>query len=388
MATIERVIPLVSQLPAAIREALFRRLRELTGLGLLTLAGGAAASLATWSVQDPSFSHATSRPIHNLAGYTGAISADLLMQILGLGAIMLILPVAVWGWRMLTHRAFDREALRLGCWILCTVVAAGFASCWPHGGAWPLPTGLGGVVGDALVRAPAVVFGPPGFIYCLVLGIILGAATIATFVFASGIGSQPRDEDLATIDEDDEPLSEDGDGGSISLGWVVHALMSTKARLAWLFGAAYRSLVASGSSGQRATTSFDRHEPNLGSRAAPSIAPEGGDEEYEEEEEEEDEEDEEPAARTPRKKAAPKSPTRKNDKWDFPEMSLLAAPKATDRKPLSKAELDTNSRRLEAVLQDFGVRGEIGKANPGPVVTLYELEPAPGIKSSRVIGLR
>ena len=64
------------------------------------------------------------------------------MQILGLGAIMLILPVAVWGWRMLTHRPFDREALRLGCWILCTVVAAGFASCWPHNGAWPLPTGL------------------------------------------------------------------------------------------------------------------------------------------------------------------------------------------------------------------------------------------------------
>ena len=83
---------------------------------------------------------------------------------------MLILPIAVWGWRMLTHRTFDREALRLGCWILCTVIAAGFASCWPHSGAWPLPTGLGGVVGDALVRAPAVVFGPPGFLYRLVLG--------------------------------------------------------------------------------------------------------------------------------------------------------------------------------------------------------------------------
>ena len=50
------------------------------------------------------------------------------------------------------------------------MISAGFASCWPHGGAWPLPTGLGGVVGDALVRAPAVVFGPPGFVYRLVLG--------------------------------------------------------------------------------------------------------------------------------------------------------------------------------------------------------------------------
>ncbi len=384
MATIERVIPLVSQLPAAIREALMRRLRELSGLGLLALAGGAAAALATWSVQDPSFSHATSRPIHNIAGYTGAISADLLMQILGLGAIMLILPVAIWGWRMLTHRNFDREALRLGCWMLCTVLAAGFASCWPHGGAWPLPTGLGGVVGDALVRAPAVAFGPPGFVYSLVLGILLGAAMIATFLFASGIGSQPRDEDLAAIEEDDEPLSEDNDGGSISLGRFVHAFMSAKARLAWLLAAAYRWLVSSGSSHQRAT-SFDRHEPSLqsglGGRAAPSIAPQD-DEEYEEEEDEE-----EPAARAPRKKAAVKSPAKRSEKWDFPALSMLAAPKATDRQPLSKAELESNSRRLESVLGDFGVRGEIAKAHPGPVVTLYELEPAPGIKSSRVIGL-
>ena len=175
MPAIERVIPLVGHLPTSIREALVRRLRELTGLGLIAFAGVVAAALMTWSVQDPSLSHATSRAIRNIVGYPGAIGADLLMQILGLGAIMLILPIAVWGWRMMTHRDFDREALRLGCWILCTVLAAGFASCWPHGGAWPLPTGLGGVVGDALVRAPAVVFGPPGFIYRLVLGLILFA---------------------------------------------------------------------------------------------------------------------------------------------------------------------------------------------------------------------
>src|ERR1700759_3949079 len=184
MPAIERVIPLVSHLPTSIRDALVRRLRELTGLGLIALAGVVSAALMTWSVQDPSFSHATSRAIRNIMGYPGAIGADLLMQILGLGAIMLILPVAVWGWRMLTHRDFDREALRIGCWILCIVASAGFASCWPHGGSWPLPTGLGGVVGDALVRAPAVVFGPPGFTYRLVLGLILFAAMAVTFVIA------------------------------------------------------------------------------------------------------------------------------------------------------------------------------------------------------------
>src|SRR5437870_12680052 len=208
MPAIERVIPLVGQLPASIRDALERRLREFTGLSLIALAGVAAAALMTWSVQDPSLSHATSRPIRNVLGYPGAIGADLLMQILGLGSIMLILPVAVWGWRMLTHRTFDREALRLACWILCTGIAAGFASCWPHGGSWPLPTGLGGVVGDALVRAPAVVFGPAGFIYRLVLGAILFAAMSATFLIACGLGARERDEELAPIEDDDTPLDE------------------------------------------------------------------------------------------------------------------------------------------------------------------------------------
>jgi S-DNA-T family DNA segregation ATPase FtsK/SpoIIIE len=386
MPAIERVIPLVAHLPTSIREALVRRLRELTGLGLIAFTGVVAAALMTWSVQDPSLSHATSRAIRNIVGYPGAIGADLLMQILGLGAIMLMLPIAVWGWRMMTHRDFDREALRLGCWVLCTVIAAGFSSCWPHGGAWPLPTGLGGVVGDALVRAPAVVFGPPGFIYRFVLGLILFTAMVVTFLIACGIGSQAKEEGSASIEDDDAPFVEEDDEedrSSVSLGWVFHALMSAKARLAWFFGTAYRSLVSSGP--QPRKSSFERQEPNLGGRAAPSIAPEADDEELEEEEEEEDEE--EPAARSPRKKAAPKSPSRKSDKWDFPAVSMLAAPKATDRQPLSKAELEANSRRLEGVLGDFGVRGEIAKANPGPVVTLYELEPAPGIKSSRVIGL-
>ena len=384
MPAIERVIPLVGQLPAAIREVLARRLRELAGLGLIALTGVAAAALMTWSVQDPSLSHATSRAIRNVVGYPGAIGADLLMQILGLGAIMLILPVAIWGWRMLTHRAFDREALRLGCWILCTVISAGFASCWPHGGAWPLPTGLGGVVGDALVRAPAVVFGPPGFLYRLVLGTLLFAAAVAAFLFASGMGSRPQEDDSTEIEDDDTPLEEDEDTGSVSLGWAFHALMSAKARLWRLLTLAYGSLVASAPAPR--ALSFERHEPSLG-RAGPSLAPRAGEEADEVEEDEEEDEEEEPV-RAPRKKPASRAPSRKSsDRFELPPISVLTAPKASDRQPLSRSELDSNSRALEGVLGDFGVRGEIVKAHPGPVVTLYELEPAPGIKSSRVIGL-
>src|SRR6266436_6436888 len=378
MPAIERVIPLVSHLPASIRDALAKRLRELSGLGLISLSGVAAAALMTWSVQDPSLSHATSRAIRNIVGYPGAIGADLLMQILGLGAIMLILPVAVWGWRMLTHRTFDREALRIACWILCMVISAGFASCWPHGGAWPLPTGLGGVVGDALVRAPAVVFGPPGIIYRLAFGIVLFAAGIVTFLFASGMGSRPSEDELTTVEDHDAPFTEEDDGGSVSLGLAFHAAMSARARLWRMLALAYSSLVASAPPPR--SFSYERQEPSLGGRVSPDTPV---DEDFDE-----DEEDEIPAARAPRRKPAARAPSRRSsERFDLPPISVLSLPKASDRQPLSRSELDSNSRALEGVLGDFGVRGEIVKAHPGPVVTLYELEPAPGIKSSRVIGL-
>jgi S-DNA-T family DNA segregation ATPase FtsK/SpoIIIE len=394
--TIERVIPLVGHLPASIREMLGRRLRELAGFALVGIAGIAAAALMTWSVQDPSLSHATARAIRNIVGYPGAIGADLLMQILGLGAIMMILTVAVWGWRMMTHRHFDRDMLRIGCWILCTILASGFASCWQHGGSWPLPTGVGGVVGDALFRAPAVVFGPVGFIYRFVLGLILCAAMVVTFLVACGYGAKAR-EDYAEIDidQDEEPFEEDEHSErrsfAVSFGAVVHALMSTKARIGRLFSLIYGKMVTSEPKTRAA--SFERQEPNLGGRRSPSIAPhdeddqDHHDDEEHDYEEEEEEVEEEPAPKA-RKKSAAKEPVRKtNGKFDLPSLGMLTAPKAADRKPLSKAELEANSRALEGVLQDFGVRGEIVKANPGPVVTLYELEPAPGIKSSRVIGL-
>ena len=398
MTSIERVIPIVGQLPASIREMLARRLRELMGLVLLVVSGVASAGLMTWSVQDPSLSHATARTIRNVLGYPGAIGADLAMQILGLGTIMLLLPVAVWGWRLLTHRPFDRRWLRVGCWIICAIMAAAFASCWPHGGSWPLPTGVGGVVGDALVRAPAVVFGPAGLIYRLLLGILYGSVMVAALLMTCGLGAKQVDA-VSEIEDDDTPFEEESDRGSVSLGFIVHAMMSAKARLSRLIVKTYRALVVSAP--VKTATAFERQEPNLGAgarRASPPIAPEqldsdddGLEAEDSNEDDDADIEDGDDAPIVPaRKKAAPaaKLPIKKpTSKFELPSVNVLSAPKASDRKPLSKAELDTNSRALEGVLQDFGVRGEIAKANPGPVVTLYELEPAPGIKSSRVIGL-
>jgi DNA segregation ATPase FtsK/SpoIIIE, S-DNA-T family len=76
------------------------------------------------------------------------------------------------------------------------------------------------------------------------------------------------------------------------------------------------------------------------------------------------------------------------DGFQLPSVHLLAEPKSIARDvTLSPEALEQNARMLEGVLEDFGVKGEIIHVRPGPVVTLYELEPAPGIKSSRVIGL-
>src|ERR1044072_2387212 len=121
------------------RAALRRRMHEMIGAVLLGLAGVAALALATWSVQDPSLSHATNAPVRNMLGLTGAVSADLMMQLLGIATIAFLFPVAAWGWRLVTHRPLDRERVRAVLWVLGALAAAAFASCMPASKAWALP---------------------------------------------------------------------------------------------------------------------------------------------------------------------------------------------------------------------------------------------------------
>jgi len=73
--------------------------------------------------------------------------------------------------------------------------------------------------------------------------------------------------------------------------------------------------------------------------------------------------------------------------YEIPPLNLLASPEDVQRHHLSDEALEQNARMLENVLDDYGVKGEIVSVRPGPVVTMYELEPAPGLKASRVIGL-
>ncbi|MEO0344524.1 MAG: DNA translocase FtsK 4TM domain-containing protein [Pseudomonadota bacterium] len=82
-----------------------------------------------------------------------------------------------------------------------------------------------------------------------------------------------------------------------------------------------------------------------------------------------------------------KEPKAQADAYEFPPLNLLATAVKIDRASLSDEALAENARMLETVLDDYGIKGEIVSVRPGPVVTMYELEPAPGLKASRVIGL-
>jgi S-DNA-T family DNA segregation ATPase FtsK/SpoIIIE len=379
MASSDRSLDVIAFVSEHFREILRRRLSELAGLSLITLALLGAIALTTWSVQDPSLSHATQKPIQNLLGYPGAIFSDLAIQLLGLASMLLLLPEALMGWRLLSHRPFGAKWRSL-VWIAATICAAGFASTMPTTSTWPLPTGLGGVAGDALLSMVAF-FGVPlnGFTLTI-LAVILGVATVWTVIIACGVGRAEAEAKTAAEHEDEEEDAEEEgrDKAWAWLGMIEHALLSWKARIGrWFRRAPARTPVraARPAAGSRAEPRFDGHARV----ASPALAPDDAEDEYEEEEE----------ARTPRRRApAAKTPSRRSGSgFQLPSLNLLTAQKVSERTTLPKDLLDANSASLESVLSDFGVRGEIINARPGPVVTLYELEPAPGIKSSRVIGL-
>lgn len=89
----------------------------------------------------------------------------------------------------------------------------------------------------------------------------------------------------------------------------------------------------------------------------------------------------------PQKKTLQAPKTKDGDSYVYPDINLLSRPKDKGGFELSQKELDATARELEGVLQEFSVNGKIVRVRPGPVVTLYELEPAPGTKTARVISL-
>ncbi len=395
----------IDHVPASVREYPKRRAAEIAGFGALVGVACLCLALLTWSVSDPSLNHATNARIQNLLGAPGAIAADLVMQFIGLASAALLTPPAFWGWRLLTRRRLERPRLKFCLYLIGVIAASALASLLPAPGSWPLPTGLGGVVGDAVLSLPRRVL-PVSAWATIVFGACLAMLSILGLAGAAGVGGPPRApgegatqtpagraraEALARFDDeedDDEPGF-----GMVSIGAVIHALLTAKAAL--------RRIVRRGARTPRKSSS------TLSPRPAPPVTPPpwSGLSDA-------DDALTDPAAYAPRPHGsapavstappivvapvAPRIVSRpaaearfaglRRD-WIMPPIAMLTEPKKSVGTRVSQDALEQNARLLEGVLDDFGVKGEIVNVRPGPVVALYELEPAPGIKSSRVIGL-
>ena len=442
-----------------------KQLLALAGLALFLGLAWAVAALATWNVADPSFSYATGNPPTNLMGYSGAAFADIVMQFLGLSGLVAMLPVLAWALAMITARRLYRPAHRAAAFAGGAVLAAAVFGCFPPPRTWPIPNGIGGVIGDMILRFPALFIGAyPTGIFAMVLGTVMAVPTLWLMLYAAGfVANAEPEEDEASV-EDDGPVmpvgrarkaaaaaerDEDDEGffaGFLALGAITHHWYTAQARFRRLFGLKARSHAGRSYDEpydfnddefgtlnepvrprQRVAEPGLRIEPSLDGPApvsrrqmdAPPMAADHDDEDH----------DtpfdlgpppagilmDPPAGRLTRPLRGPAARAetidprpvaagiasrgevrpagraagpQDSDGFTLPALNLLAEPKSVARdQTLSADALESNARMLEGVLEDFGVKGEIIHVRPGPVVTLYELEPAPGIKSSRVIGL-
>lgn len=232
-------------IPEPLRAFAARRGAELAGLGLLAATIALALALLSWSVQDPSFNHATAGPVRNLLGSPGAVVADLIMQMVGLAAIALLTPLGFWALRLLTARRLERVKTRLALWIGGGAFAAGLASLLPVTARWPLPTGLGGVVGDAILVVPTKIFSGFGAGMLLVAAILAGGAILSLTAcvglrdFAEAGSSEDEEDEeeqqpkrRARPGPDDEDLAGAPGFALVSIGALIHAGLSLKAALA------------------------------------------------------------------------------------------------------------------------------------------------------------
>ena len=425
----------------SVRPFLGKRLTELGGLVLFTGAVALTVALATWSIDDPSLNHATDHAAHNVLGQPGAVVADLAMQILGLGALAFVLPPALWGVRLMRERNLPDGGLRIALWIIGFCAASAVASALPPTTRWPLPTGLGGVAGDGLLSMARVIVGAVSSAAAHLVGFGYAAVAILSLTGACRFGAVEED----SLHDEPYPVRrapvrgresgrderEDADEPSLGLvgvGALAQGLMGLRhaaseriatwrADRAEPFDGASPALAA-----RRAFTDADlpwadhlpegarpgaaRREPVFDAQDASPVpaatarraVPLHDDEDeagaFEAPQQQAPPRPEPAASRVAPPPAAPvparrtpAPPTRPED-YALPALDLLAAPRGpSPASQISADALEQNATLLEATLGDFGVRGDILAVRPGPVVTLYELEPAPGTKSSRVIGL-
>ncbi|MDF1686522.1 MAG: DNA translocase FtsK 4TM domain-containing protein [Parvibaculaceae bacterium] len=429
----------MTYLPMGVRVFLRHRSQEMIGLALILTAIFMGLSLATWAATDPSINNATSNAPTNWMGYAGSITADLFFQTIGLGALALTPPLAVWGARLMQHNPIDRPILRIVSWVSASITGALFSTGFGTPESWPLRTGLGGVTGDALayitVDPLGSLLGSQGAWFIALL--LTGIATLYLMVFASDLHSQDltdtydrfmdwRDEkreaklaarqarpdvepsalrvfyyrvsDVVTgfcaglVDRVRRRPTDDEFEESYEEEWPEDADASQERGSIEDEGEAKRSFGRRTQSQDQEEELTPRQSRAARRRQAAKEAAESADAEETERPRNRVRVSRSNAKTKPSKRAQkerqPSLKFGKDEEYELPPLGLLSLPKKRETgEILSDEALEQNARLLEKVLDDFGIRGEIINVRPGPVVTLYELAPAPGIKSSRVIAL-
>jgi len=355
----------------------FRHLFEAMGLALLVATVLLALAMVTYDSSDPSANMAVDAVPRNILGRDGAWLVDWLFRVFGLAAALLPLILLIWSVRLLLGRGLAWFWLRL----LLVVPGAAFAALAlavpPTPAFWPLKKeGLGGLVGR-LAKANAAETAPSWL-----LALVSAALALALLLYVAGFAV----DDWSNVQPMRRRRQARSERRGVWLGWAMAPVGWAGAL--WAAGRTQRTEDEDG----RALT-WPRREPSLADGAS----------EAEEHEENGDEAEGAEVPPLPRRQTVPvvapklgkrKEPSRQTtldlgpaDRHLLPPLDLLAAPPPAKFMTINEEGLQQNARLLETVLDDFGIRGQIVKVRPGPVVTLYELEPAPGIKASRIIGL-
>jgi S-DNA-T family DNA segregation ATPase FtsK/SpoIIIE len=334
-------------------------LKMLAGFGLCLMSVYLFFCLITYNQGDPSLNRATGNEALNAGGYTGALVADLALQILGLASALLVLIPSVWGVKLLRGKPISYGWIRFCLLFFSLVLASALLSVIEAPMTWPIASGLGGLIGNLFNETFHRVFRSKLFVSAV------AAMTLMTVSLTFG------------------------------MSWTEWKTIGVAIKqAAVLFSGLVLSLIHRDRDHSHAE--MEEEYVPLRQRLMGLWRRDG----YEEVEEEESEEEEpkpqprvskkdsdraeRPARSAPKAQAALALP---QGDYELPSIKLLSQAAKGKKNQVSESALTQNAKLLESVLQDFGVNGDITEIRPGPVVTLYELEPAPGTKSSRVIGL-
>ena len=360
-----------------VRVFIAQRVSEIIGIITLVAVIATSIALVTWSAQDPSLNQAINRPVNNFMGHPGAILSDILMQLFGLASLALVAPAGFLGLKLVSATKINYIRWRLFFWAIGALSTAAILGALPIIGSWPLPIGLGGIVGDAILAFIASL--PPVQGLPIKPFALLAFGLFALFGLAAGSGvsfvrKSTFEDEIETNEEWSEEDSSEEKPSLIDRFKNIFVPFIIVARgIANIFNR-FRSTEGVGEpTGDRRST---RREPGFDYEPSSEV------------EQVEDEPVAEPRRpRAPVKASKPKKSSNQLELYTFPPVGLLTEAKKSVGPVMSSEALEENARQLESVLDDFGVKGDVGNVRPGPVVTLYELEPAPGIKSSRVVGL-